>query len=694
MGKVKYKKHQTELKANHNRLDGDISDSKKMPNSNDSGELVFSQRAPAIGKLWIIGMCAALFAPTLFAPLFTKYGYSPDLHMSFMIQVSMLTLASIFFLGHIKQREIVFVKNPLILPVLLFYGWALISIFWAHNRFESMISLLDWGAGVVGFLLISNALRKPEDTRIIVQAIFLTGVLLGFLGWNQYLLGVTWVQQHAPPSATFNNKNMAAQYGVLVMPLGIGLFLSARERFSYWAYAIGTAIVFVFVMYTFTRNAYLNLIGVFSALTVFLIVDKLRGTAEHFSREKKMVALLAVLLAFFMLMLGPSQSGGISWYGLDAYVNYNERFQSIGPAAKLDGTGVPRIAMWFNSLEMIKEHPLLGVGMGNWMVYYPLYQTSSIIDFEMSEAIQHINAHNDYVEILSDLGIIGFSFLLFLGVRLFWTAIKTFYGRWDNNPNRYLVLGVLLGCMGIGINAFFSFPFKQPAPIMVFLAYLGILAVEYSRVTDAKLWRFKAASRAAAVGMVLSILTVSVFVVHYQWNESEIHFRKATIASHQKKYHEMKREGQLSHDAMPLRNRMYNFIGMGHLRTGNAEAAAKYLELVKKSYPNRNNTLQNLGYIYLELAEDARRKNDAVKYKSFLEKALENFTHMVDIRPDSYRAHRNLGITYVRLNQPKPAYIHLETSVAIERANGNLNAGNGSINNLIQQLKTQVKAKG
>ncbi len=645
--------------------------------------LLFNQHTPAISKLWLYGLAFALFIPTLIAPMFTQYGYSPDLHMSFTIQVCMLTLLSLFLISHRNRKEIALVKNPLILPIFLFYGWAFISIFWAYNRFESMISLLDWGAGIITFLLVSNALRKPEDTKLIIHAIFMTGILLAFLGWNQYLLGVDWVQQHAPPSATFNNKNMAAQYGVLVMPLGIGLFLSAQKRLEYWLYALGTMLIFVFVMYTFTRNTYLNFTGILAALILLLVLNRFYGHRLNFPKEKIFVFFFACFLALFSLMWNKT-----GWIGLEYFDHLFGRFNTIGTEARLDGKGIPRVAMWFNSLEMIKDHFITGVGIGNWMVYYPVYQTSAIIDFEMSESVQHINAHNDYVEILSDLGIIGLGLLMLLCFTLFRTGLKTFFGHIDN-PNRFIVLGVMLGCVGIGINAFFSFPFKQPAPIMVFCAYLGILANEYARVNNTKLWQFPGGSKALATGLVTSVVMVSAFALHYQWNQSEIHFRKATILSRNDNPHMMIQEGQKSYDALPLRSRMLNFVGMGHLRTGNTKGAAEALESVKAAYPNRNNTLQNLGFIYMELAEDARRKNNVEEYAHYLNKAKENFAHFVSIRPDSHRGHRNLGVAHSRLNETKEAHRHLATSVAL------LQADNGTpdprIVDLIKQLEQKIK---
>ena len=307
-----------------------------------------------------------------------------------------------------------------------------------------------------------------------------------------------------------------------------------------------------------------------------------------------------------------------------------------------------RADMWANTTAIIEDYPIKGVGMGNWMVYYPKYQTSKAIDREMSEAVQHINAHNDYLEIFADLGIIGMLFLLSIFICAAYLALRNFYVN-VNNPNRYLILGILLACVGISINAIGSFPFKQPAPIMLVCLYLGMIAAEYARWQNTQLWTFKAKPLALSFGFIGLFATTSVFALHYQWNQSEIYFRLATISSHRQNYHDMMRYGKLSQQHMPLRARMYNFVGMGYLRTGNPEKASEYLEKVKQAYPYRNNTLQNLGYIYLELAERARKQNKVDEYIQNIHLAEKNFSTLIEIRKDNVRAMSNLGITYYRL---------------------------------------------
>jgi O-antigen ligase len=613
--------------------------------SNKDNSFRYLTQQPPVGKWYIYAIGFLLFLPVTIAPLWTKYGYSPDLHMAWIIQFGTTLLITLFCFKHVRVKHFAWTPSPLMYAVVGFYLWALISVIWAYNRFESMISLLDWGAGTLMFLLVLNALRKAEQVRVLVMAIFFTGICMSVLGMFQYLFDVQWVQQHAKPSATFNNKNMAAQYTLMSIGLGMGLFWTAKNRIETWLYAIGTAFVVLFVHYTITRGANFATLGIFLFMAVFILIDRLFNKKKGpMDKEKWQAAGVAFII---FIVLGMFTSEG--FVGTKAFeVHFNEGSKLLTNEFNLDtrerGT---RLDMWANSTAMIKDNPIIGVGMGNWMVYYPYYQTAVSIDHEMSEAIQHINAHNDYVEIFSDLGIIGFLLLLSIFIVASYLALSNFYKNRDN-PNRYLLLGVLLAATGISINAIGSFPFKQPAPILMTCVYLAIIANEYARWKNSRLVKINSKPFALVLGFIFLFVTTGTFALHYQWNQSEIHFRLATIASHQQKYFNMLREGKKSHEALPLRDRMLNFVGMGYLRTGNVSKAAEYLELVKKSYPHRNNTLQNLGYIYLQLAEQARKTKDYTTYKAMLDKAEENFAHFVKIRPDNPRTRRNLGITFYR----------------------------------------------
>lgn len=108
---------------------------------------------------------------------------------------------------------------------------------------------------------------------------------------------------------------------------------------------------------------------------------------------------------------------------------------------------IERLAHWQAGLDMARENLLLGVGFGNYQVAYEEYGLLNWI-----HPLGH--AHNYYINILAETGILGGTIYLFLWVIIFAQAIMLLRRlQW---PERGLALGLLTAWTALTVHHFFD----------------------------------------------------------------------------------------------------------------------------------------------------------------------------------------------------------------------------------------------
>ncbi|HVB98575.1 MAG TPA: O-antigen ligase family protein [Candidatus Dormibacteraeota bacterium] len=125
-----------------------------------------------------------------------------------------------------------------------------------------------------------------------------------------------------------------------------------------------------------------------------------------------------------------------------------------------------RLAVTRDTLRMVRDHPWLGAGMGDFMNVFPRYQS-----FAGNAVWQH--AHDDYVEALAETGLAG-GLLLLAGLLIF---LRTAFGKPDERlhfPDGWVQLACGLGCCGLLVHSFVDFNLHIPANAAWFAVCLGV----------------------------------------------------------------------------------------------------------------------------------------------------------------------------------------------------------------------------
>ncbi len=138
------------------------------------------------------------------------------------------------------------------------------------------------------------------------------------------------------------------------------------------------------------------------------------------------------------------------------------RFISSFDAA--EGSNAGRILIWQNAIEVFKQNPVIGVGVGN----YPLTQD------EFISSRSPINAHNTYLEIVTELGLSGL--LLWLGM-----LTSALWLLFRNAKNNSLALAALGGLVFFATHGFFETIIYSPHNLVLLSFILGIAFDDYNK---------------------------------------------------------------------------------------------------------------------------------------------------------------------------------------------------------------------
>ncbi|SFV58183.1 Oligosaccharide repeat unit polymerase Wzy; O-antigen ligase [hydrothermal vent metagenome] len=530
--------------------------------------------------------------------------------------VVLLLIVAWWFLNSGFEKHFRVLKSHVMWVSLLFICWAGLSIFWSLNTYLAIAQLQQWLIAFLVFFLVLNFVRNKNISEIL-SALFIAVVLVSILGIVQYLFDFDLIRQAVKPASTFGNKNIAIHFVVLTLPLGLGLLLNTKEKKQQFLYLIGLIISLSFLLLTQTRAGYLALLVQLLTLLLFVIFDiKFNQKKINF---KKLGLIFTLFLVLFLVVSNK--------------IKLVDRFNSIVKEFSLSKTGNSRINSWLNTGAMITDNPILGVGLGNWVIHYSLYHNKVVKGRLFDEKGQLRNIHNDYLTILSELGFIGFIVLLwlfYLVVIRLWKLLKIV------NEYQYLVLGMTLSLIGFLVNAGFSFPLSMFLPAMVIMIYFAIierlfLDIENCDKKQIKKITWQLSKRTSIIlGLLFFALVIMALIDARNKIKAEDLYFQAEILERQGQWSKLEKIAFKSYQLNPNRLRISAYLAQAKQHLGKYQEAEKYFTQALSLQPFNINTLSFF----------ARAMVDSKKYQ----KSKELYEKAIKIYPNWAKAHKNLGV--------------------------------------------------
>ncbi len=399
---------------------------------------VAQQSMMLAGGIVLLGMAVAALAwPEMVTLLVIAAFYSNAVAIAIQFHgvpfvagavVPLLLLLPLSHFLIIERQKLVF--HPLLVPIILFHGVQLVSVIFAQDVDTAAGNLFqDVLEGLVLFFLITNVVRTPATLRRTIWTLLVVGALIGLLGFYQILTGsygnnyggfaqvsnaafdtgqATLLGSVEQPrlAGSVGEQNRHAQVMLMLVPLGVFLAMGARSMTLRAAALAMASLVALGVATTFSRGAAL------AGAAMVLVMAVLR----YVSLRHLAVAILVAGLVMGVAL--PQYSVRVlKLQGIVGLVS-DEGTTQARPDSALQNRAVEMMA----AALVFADHPLVGVGPGMFKYYYAEYAVKAGGSVEPGLTRQ---AHNLYLGIAADSGLLGLLFFFTIIVMLFRALTRT-----------------------------------------------------------------------------------------------------------------------------------------------------------------------------------------------------------------------------------------------------------------------------
>ncbi|MFQ5901191.1 MAG: O-antigen ligase family protein [Thermodesulfobacteriota bacterium] len=406
-----------------------------------------------------------------------------------LMELTVLLLVVIWFIKMINQGEICIPKTPLNIPILLFicliffqliplpeyilkvispnthriYSDTINSLSTASTTglanslslypYATKTELLKFMSYIGVFFLIIGNITTGRQINRLIMAIVITGFLVSIFAliqsftWNGKIYWVIEFTRGASPFGPFINKNNFAGYINLIIPVALSMFMMKRDN---------------------NKKALFGFMAVVMATAIFLSMS--RGGVFAFSGG-------LIFMGFLLLFRrGGYRKGGLILGGFLSCLLLYLIYVGIGPAIERLATLTEketylreqRWTVWLATTGIIRDFPFFGTGLDTFEMIFPIYKPLKIVK------LRYIDAHNDYIQFVSETGIAG----VLIGITFFIILFKKAFSSL-NNPKLmtqdYLLIGALSSVSAFMLSITLTFNTHIPANALLFAIVLAIV---------------------------------------------------------------------------------------------------------------------------------------------------------------------------------------------------------------------------
>ncbi|HZK40941.1 MAG TPA: O-antigen ligase family protein [Atribacterota bacterium] len=589
-------------------------------------------------------------APLVFYPWATTFTITKNT----VVEIIIFLVGGLWIIKQLEKKEDTLLKSPLNLPILIFSLTILISLFQTNSLYDSFNELALWGSYLLLYFIVISSIKDKKWISIILTTIFLAASIAAvYCIFQFYGLDFSFWRKiggRGSLFSTFGNPNYLAGYLAAVIPLVFVLFCLQKVKFKKIILELIIALLYASLLMTLCRGAWM---GLFISVVVMLgaIYFFKRSELTFFRKNKNwIVSLILILLVISIVYSTPNPLN-------PEKISVTQR---VAATIEEGSSSMQcRFLIWLSSLETIRQSPILGKGIGTYGINFPLSQGIVLEKERYKKYIPYtnksINAHNDYLHIGGEIGIIGLGAFLWV-IFAFYKNILNGLLRSQNRERIFLLIGFIGGVTALLAHALFSFPFHIISNGMLFWLILGLSVVivkgsekvkesndeeflddkgdKKNNLEKYNIFRiFKEnilLRRFIQIGIV--VIVILVVMIKINWYRADIYLKKGEMLMQTKNYLVAVEELEKSRKLNPYNGKNYLPLGVTYNNLGRYDEAVMAFKEAEKNWITQE-LYNGLGYAYLKLGD--------------LEKTEEAYQKNIYMFPNITDAYLNLANVYV-----------------------------------------------
>ena len=355
-------------------------------------------------------------------------------------------------------------KKPIVIALVLFAFWGLLSYTYSINPNEVIVKSSQWFNVIISIPLIYLLIKKAEINFYTISLIISFFLFVEvFVSMSQYIEIISLRNYNFSLASMIKgvtgNKNITSASIAVKAPFLIYAFWKTRNKFfSFILIGLLTVTYFNLILLS-SRSIYVSIISINLILIIFYLIKLFLKSKININRNNLLSVLGAFLISicFSFISLGRDNSALIT-----------KRIQTINTS---DESTQQRIRYYLHAIDHVKNNPILGVGMGNWKIKSVDYDSKN-----MDSYIVPYHVHNDFLEITTELGIIGLCLFLFPFIYIAVIFFKNFNAR---SSLEFLIISMSLLIYFIDSNL--NFPHARVINQLSFVLIISTFLITHER---------------------------------------------------------------------------------------------------------------------------------------------------------------------------------------------------------------------